>query len=175
MDAVQTVDAPAFVSTIDVDGFWRGTIRSDMVSDLNRGVVVEEPLPDDPLGPFERWRWVDVAWTKCADFRGHSWYDPLDTGRVHNPETFDDAPPARWTYWPPGENPVRTQDEALRKEWGRFRARRNKLLAESDWVVVRAADRGEPVPTDWQTYRQALRDVTDQPDPFNIVWPTPPG
>ena len=26
----------------------------------------------------------------------------------------------------------------------------------------------------WRTYRQQLRDVTSQPDPFNIVWPTPP-
>jgi hypothetical protein len=26
----------------------------------------------------------------------------------------------------------------------------------------------------WAAYRQALRDVTLQPDPFNIVWPTPP-
>jgi len=27
---------------------------------------------------------------------------------------------------------------------------------------------------EWETYRQELRDITDQPDPFNINWPTPP-
>ena len=26
----------------------------------------------------------------------------------------------------------------------------------------------------WQAYRQALRDITEQPDPFNIVWPETP-
>jgi hypothetical protein len=26
----------------------------------------------------------------------------------------------------------------------------------------------------WAIYRQALRDITNQADPFNITWPTPP-
>ena len=26
----------------------------------------------------------------------------------------------------------------------------------------------------WKLYRQQLRDITKQADPFNIVWPTPP-
>ena len=30
------------------------------------------------------------------------------------------------------------------------------------------------VPTDWTTYRQALRDITEQADPFDITWPTKP-
>ena len=55
-----------------------------------------------------------------------------------------------------------------------LRFQRNRRLADSDWVVLRAADRGEPVPPEWLAYRQALRDVTDQSDPLNIIWPTPP-
>lgn len=27
----------------------------------------------------------------------------------------------------------------------------------------------------WASYRQALRDITTQSDPFNIQWPVPPG
>ncbi len=58
--------------------------------------------------------------------------------------------------------------------WAQVRAQRNALLAASDWVRLRANDRGELMPTEWLTYRQALRDVTEQPDPFAIEWPTAP-
>lgn len=51
---------------------------------------------------------------------------------------------------------------------------RNARLAASDWIVTRSAEAGVPVPSGWKDYRQALRDVTSQPDPFAIVWPTPP-
>ena len=50
---------------------------------------------------------------------------------------------------------------------------RNSLLLASDWTQlpdVTLANRAE-----WVTYRQALRDITDQPGfPNNIVWPVSP-
>ena len=58
--------------------------------------------------------------------------------------------------------------------WAQVRARRNALLQASDWVRMRANDQGTLVPTDWLNYRQALRDITEQADPFAITWPTPP-
>lgn len=69
----------------------------------------------------------------------------------------------------------RTWGLNLDRAWVQARGRRDQLLAACDWVVTRAADRGEPVPTDWQVYRQALRDITDQPDPMGLVWPERPG
>jgi hypothetical protein len=56
-------------------------------------------------------------------------------------------------------------------QWDVVRAERNKLLAACDWtqlpdVSVDAAA--------WATYRQALRDVTGQANPFAIVWPEGP-
>jgi len=55
------------------------------------------------------------------------------------------------------------------------RAKRDRLLTESDWVTIRATDTGDPVPTDWQTYRQALRDITEQTGfPEEIEWPIKP-
>ena len=47
---------------------------------------------------------------------------------------------------------------------------RDYLLTESDWRVL--PDAGQS--TLWIDYRQALRDITEQPDPLNIIWPTPP-
>ena len=55
------------------------------------------------------------------------------------------------------------------------RGERDRLLSESDWVTIRATDTGNPVPTEWQTYRQALRDITEQTGfPENIEWPSKP-
>ena len=56
------------------------------------------------------------------------------------------------------------------------RGERDKLLLASDYTQV--AD----VPTtaypgtkaEWQTYRQELRDITDQDDIYNIIWPNTP-
>lgn len=55
------------------------------------------------------------------------------------------------------------------------RALRGKLLADSDWVVVKASEAGEPVSDEWVTYRQALRDIPDQSGfPHSVEWPTKP-
>lgn len=57
-----------------------------------------------------------------------------------------------------------TADQA----WANIRARRNKMLAECDWTQL------PDTPADtrsWAIYRQALRDITTQADPFNIAWP----
>lgn len=53
-----------------------------------------------------------------------------------------------------------------------IRAERTRLLQESDWTQVADA----PVDkTAWAIYRQALRDVTAQPDfPTIVNWPTKP-
>lgn len=57
------------------------------------------------------------------------------------------------------------------------RSKRNSLLQESDWTDTASAPArlGEAVYQSWQSYRQALRDVTSQPGfPLEVVWPTPP-
>ena len=55
------------------------------------------------------------------------------------------------------------------------RVKRDRLLTESDWVTIRATDTGDPVPTEWLDYRQALRDITEQTGfPEEIEWPQEP-
>ena len=52
---------------------------------------------------------------------------------------------------------------------------RDGLIASCDWMAIKAFEAGTTVGTEWATYRQALRDVTDQADfPGTIVWPTIP-
>ena len=55
------------------------------------------------------------------------------------------------------------------------RAERDRRLAACDWVVARATERGEPVPPAWVAYREALRDVPEQPGfPTSVTWPAIP-
>jgi len=68
----------------------------------------------------------------------------------------------------------RTAEQALREAWSAAREVRNAKLAASDWVRLRADDLGQPMPAEWTAYRQALRDITNQPDPLNIAWPAAP-
>jgi paraquat-inducible protein B len=54
-----------------------------------------------------------------------------------------------------------------------IRAIRNKLLMDSDWSQYK--DIPESVSTPWATYRQALRDITNQSGfPIDVTFPTAP-
>lgn len=59
-------------------------------------------------------------------------------------------------------------------QWQVIRDRRLELLKASDIAVIRSVEDNIPVSDDIKTYRQLLRDVTQQPDPFNITWPVSP-
>lgn len=63
-----------------------------------------------------------------------------------------------------------------RKEikWSEVRDSRNQLLSESDWTQFQDSPITGSSLNDWQTYRQSLRDITSQSDPYNITWPTKP-
>ena len=64
----------------------------------------------------------------------------------------------------------------LEEKWANIRRRRNRLLTESDWVVVKAKEEhpNASIPSDWVDYRTELRDITKQSDPDDITWPTKP-
>jgi hypothetical protein len=51
---------------------------------------------------------------------------------------------------------------------------RNALLVASDWTQMVDVPMQNDKRVEWQVYRQQLRDITDQPNLENIIWPTPP-
>jgi hypothetical protein len=56
------------------------------------------------------------------------------------------------------------------------RSERARRLAACDWVVARSMESGNQLPAAWLSYRQALRDVTLQPEfPGAVTWPDLPG
>ena len=74
---------------------------------------------------------------------------------------------------------VRTRTDRIRRAWEALRAERDRRLAESDWVVVRAYEHRKPVPPEWAAYRQALRDLPAQLTDEDVLegripWPQAP-
>ena len=67
-------------------------------------------------------------------------------------------------------------DGAFDRAMANLRERRNRLLAECDWVMV--SDSPIADKTDWQTYRTSLRDITNgltTVEEVNaVVFPTKP-
>ena len=85
--------------------------------------------------------------------------------------------------WDASKKEVVTDDTAkaaweLAEEWKLIRRERTRLLAETDWVVIKARENGGQVPTAWKTYRVALRDIpaeqSDKTKYSEITWPTQP-
>ena len=68
-----------------------------------------------------------------------------------------------------------TEEEIANKfenKWIEVREIRSQLLAETDWTQL-----GDiPIETKalYTSYRQDLRDITSQSNPFNLVWPVKP-
>ena len=54
------------------------------------------------------------------------------------------------------------------------RKQRDELLAQSDWRVIKAMEQNGQVESEWAIYRQALRDITNQPEFPDIELPTQP-
>ena len=56
-----------------------------------------------------------------------------------------------------------------------IRTQRDKLLEETDWVVIKAKETGTNLSAAFKDYRQALRDITLQDGfPHNVTWPERP-
>jgi hypothetical protein len=61
--------------------------------------------------------------------------------------------------------------ERIAYQWRTVRSLRGMKLSQSDWTQLPDAPADAAA---WTTYRQALRDITNQADPFNITWPNEP-
>ena len=58
--------------------------------------------------------------------------------------------------------------------WSAHRDKRNALLAASDWTQAKDSPLSVAQQEQWESYRQALRDMTQQADPAAVVWPVEP-
>jgi len=111
------------------------------------------------LKPSKKWVW------RGSEYSGLEW---LDSGTTPT-EAQIDAEVTRLNNAEPMT--------ALRKH-------RDMLLAETDWIVTKAAETGVAETDAWKTYRQALRDLPASANPTvdsegnlnasSVTWPTEP-
>lgn len=99
---------------------------------------------------------------------GGDWWD----GAAWQSKPAQPGPHAQWDWdslqW------MTDSTQATATDWRDVRLERDMRLAATDWRVMRAIEQGQALSPEWQAYRQALRDITDQPDPTNITWPARP-
>ena len=132
------------------------------------------------------WTWLESVTTEgVSDYSGED-YEVVETevdvqgfnksGHIHSDQTYS-------LKWDASKKEVVTDDTAkaaweLAQEWRQIRQERTRLLAETDWVVIKARENGGQVPAAWKTYRVALRDIpseqSDKTKYSEITWPTRP-
>ena len=138
------------------------------------------------LSKPEYWTWLESVTTEdVPDYSGED-YEIVETevdiwgftesGHIHPDQTYS-------LKWDASKKEVVKDDDAktaweLAEEWKRIREKRTILLAETDWVVIKARENGGTVPAAWKTYRVALRDVPSEQSSktkySEITWPTRP-
>ena len=88
----------------------------------------------------------------------------------------------------PDKKLSQSEKEVIATEWNRYekedkpsldlqslREIRDMRLAQSDWVVTMHKELGTNIPTAMKTYRQALRDITDDATSLDdVTWPEKP-
>ena len=86
-------------------------------------------------------------------------------------QRLEDGEFGEFTF-PPSDYPRNPPTMIERDE--EARATREDLLIKSDWTET-ASHLSAAQKADWKTYRQELRDITNQPGyPWEVVWPTKP-
>ena len=88
----------------------------------------------------------------------------------------DDSVKVNWTYNGStfADEDTRTTSQKTAAEWDLVRVNRTNLLKESDWTQGADSPLTDSKKAEWVTYRQSLRNIPTQSDPYTITWPTKP-
>jgi hypothetical protein len=86
------------------------------------------------------------------------------------PNLVDGVYYQNWVLEDSTESEIQTK---IQHKWDEIRNLRTELLKECDWTVLPDSPVGDNR-TEWIQYRQELRNITSQENPFSIVWPTQP-
>ena len=86
------------------------------------------------------------------------------------PNLVDGVYYQNWVLEDSTESEIQTR---IQYKWDEIRNLRTELLKECDWRVLADSPVGDNR-TAWIEYRQELRNITSQENPFNIVWPIQP-
>lgn len=116
-----------------------------------------------------------------AEYNAQGWYDleptpgpEIDINAVNRFEVYLDAENIARYRWTTTMKTGEELADAIARKWLSVRIQRTELLASSDFTQVADAPVTDEKRAEWSAYRQALRDITSQADPFNIAWPVSP-
>ena len=138
-------------------GYWQTT--SNPAEKYRK--AYPEGYVEIPVKPAQHHEWTGSEWVEVLPPE----FDPLTHKIEKITERDGDTFSHRYDIL---ELPLETAEKNMR-------AKRNGLIAQSDWVVPFYLEKGQLVPQEWQDYRQALRDIPQQEGfPYAVIWPTKP-
>ena len=137
------------IDTPDPDAYIPGATSIDGF------LVVNIPVDVSPEVAITNWYYVNTG--------------DIETGYfAERPEQ-----PASYYYWEASEWVLNSAEI-----WEEFRVLRNSYLKQSDWTQMLDAPLTDAKKVEWQTYRQALRDMPPSNSGIthlnDVIWPTPP-
>lgn len=145
------------------------------------GKIENDQITEYPLSEYEiKSRFTNVSWV-IGEFdppEGYvvvtevskPQYDSISENCVLGIPVYATEWTQTWTVEPATAEEIAERTALLEQA---IRTERNARLTASDWTQL--PDVALANKTDWATYRQSLRDITDQPGfPANVTWPTEP-
>jgi Phage tail assembly chaperone protein len=82
-----------------------------------------------------------------------------------------------WNEVPKYDDPTEQsawETECVATQWNNIRGERDRLISMTDYTQMPDCPITTESKANFLAYRQSLRDITNQTDPYNIVWPEPP-
>lgn len=115
----------------------------------------------------------DLSWSGNSGFK---FYKFIENPKPEKVKLYDIFGP---NYIIDDENKIVQTEWKLEKKspevaWNIIRTDRNKKLSNLDWTQILDSPLNEQKRAEFKIYRQNLRDITNQKDPFNITWPIEP-
>jgi hypothetical protein len=101
------------------------------------------------------------------------------TNKSYNIATTEDGTQS-WSWTDGSTPPTIAEIQAVKTaaladaEWIEVRIQRSVRLKSTDWTQYSDSPLSDTDKAAYVTYRQQLRDITTQSDPFNITWPVEP-
>ena len=125
---------------------------------------------------YLHYKYMDPLLLERLSFETIRHFNPNCEGVISFSHVYEDIKYTEGYEKPPKEEfEAKLQELIDAQPLKELRTKRNTLLADVDWVTLKAYSTDTPVPEEWKTYMQALRDLpSNTEDPANPVWPVAP-
>lgn len=142
---------------------------TSVISSYHPDLVLSQPIDDTINELSQRGEaFLPISEQHIKDYANIDlyYYSFINKKLVRKPPRL--APYLTFNYQTHTWEDLRTPEEV----WEAIRIERNKLLQATDWTQL--PDVPEEIKSKYAVYRQALRDITNQENPYNIKFPPCP-